>query len=53
MMDNLLGRNMIVVHTRLFAFVEEMVDHLLHNCKVARDLWVSIIAGFECCWVFP
>jgi len=32
---------------------EEMIDHLLLHCKVARDLWVSIfhLLGIE--WVMP
>jgi hypothetical protein len=31
----------------------ESVDHLLLNCEVARDLWVSIFHLFGTEWVMP
>jgi hypothetical protein len=30
---------------------KESIDHLLHHCKVARDLWVSVFRLFGMEWV--
>lgn len=32
---------------------EEIVDHLLLNCKVALGLWSAVLCWFGCGWVHP
>ena len=32
---------------------EDFIDHLLLQCKVRRDLWVSISPFFGIEWVMP
>lgn len=32
---------------------EEIVDHLLLNCKVALGLWSAVLCWFGCGWVLP
>ena len=53
-MDNLRKRGRIVVNGCAMCFRDdELVDHLLLNCKVAQFIWRSVVEWFDCCWVFP
>lgn len=49
-MDNLRRRHIFVVNACPMCLAnKETIDH---RCKVAQQLWLSLIRWFGCCWVF-
>jgi hypothetical protein len=53
-LDNLGRRGLVVVNRCWLCETDgESVDHLLLNCAVARDLWITFFARFGLCWVMP
>lgn len=47
-------REMVILNAcPLCLEAEEIVDHILLNCKIARRLWYLVLLLFDCCWVLP
>lgn len=53
-MDNLCCHKMIIVNSGPLCLAsEESVDHLLLRCKVAHNIWMSVMGWFGLSWGFP
>lgn len=53
-MDNLCCHKMIIVNSGPLCLASgESVDHLLLRCKVAYNIWMSVIGWFGLSWGFP
>uniref|UniRef100_A0A2N9G3X1 Reverse transcriptase zinc-binding domain-containing protein n=1 Tax=Fagus sylvatica TaxID=28930 RepID=A0A2N9G3X1_FAGSY len=52
--DNLRKRNMVIVNRCCLCKNDaESVDHLFLHCKLAKELWDSVLSSFGVSWVMP